>query len=229
MSAPGERGDGRVHRALRPLPPELERALGIWATWSQPPSPTSTRGAESSSRRSGCTRTGRTSWRRYLSGLVFHGIPLGRPIIGPRRRCGREPRDPRGGASTGTRPQRLRRKAPAMASFEEDGRGEARRARQGTPFVRRRRSPRRSPTIHKFQETEQYHVAMGSLGITASSTTAAMLALNNVTRRPCPEPSLSGGARGAGSPRRLLVSSEATPTRARSRCTSAPRREHRRP
>ncbi len=122
----------------------------------------------------------------YLSSLIFHGDPLGRPIIGSAETV-------RGvdhntldvfhkdtynksnvfvvGAGKLDSDQLERMVEEKLGGLPE-GEPFGRQATPGTPNSR----------IHyKFKETEQYHVSMGSLGIPASSRDRfAMAALNNV-------------------------------------------------
>jgi predicted Zn-dependent peptidase len=123
----------------------------------------------------------------YLSGLIFHDDPLGRPIIGSAETVRGVDRDTLKSfhGSTYTTPNVFVVGAGKLdtGKFErmvEEKLGDKLPA--GEPFVREAR-----PTLaenrfyYKFKETEQYHVAMGSLGIPARSEDRyAMSALSNV-------------------------------------------------
>ena len=123
----------------------------------------------------------------YLSGLIFHGDPLGRPIIGSAETV-------RGvdlGAlksfhdSTYTAPNVFVVAAGKLDSGELERMVEEKLADKlpaGEPFARKAQpSPPESRFFYKFKETEQYHVSMGSLGIPASSDERfAMSALGNM-------------------------------------------------
>jgi predicted Zn-dependent peptidase len=123
----------------------------------------------------------------YLSGLIFHDDPLGRPIIGSAETV-------RGvdlGAlksfhdSTYTAPNVFVAAAGKLDSAELERMVEEKLAGKlptGEPFARNAQpSPPESRFFYKFKETEQYHVAMGSLGIPASSEERfAMSALGNI-------------------------------------------------
>ena len=122
----------------------------------------------------------------YLSSLIFHGDPLGRPIIGSAetvRGVDHNTLDVfhkdtynksnvfvvgAGKLDSGELERMVEEKLGGLPEGEPFGRD----AKPGTPNSR----------IHyKFKETEQYHVSMGSLGIPASSEDRfAMAALNNV-------------------------------------------------
>ncbi len=123
----------------------------------------------------------------YLSGLIFHGDPLGRPIIGSAETV-------RGvdhgtlksfHGSTYTAPNVFVVAAGKLDSAELERMVEEKLAGKlpaGEPFARNAQpSPPESRFFYKFKETEQYHVAMGSLGIPASSDERfAMSALGNI-------------------------------------------------
>ena len=123
----------------------------------------------------------------YLSGLIFHGDTLGRPIIGSVETVR--------GVDHGT----LRSfhdstyngsnvfvvGAGKLDSAELErmvGEKLAGKLPSGEAFTREANpTPPESRFFYKFKETEQYHVAMGSLGLPASSEDRyAMSALNNV-------------------------------------------------
>jgi predicted Zn-dependent peptidase len=123
----------------------------------------------------------------YLSGLIFHDDPLGRPIIGSAETVRGVDKDTLRGfhGSTYTAPNIFVVGAGKLDSGELERMVEEKLADKlpaGEPFVRQARptSPE-SRFYFKFKETEQYHVAMGSLGIPARSEDRyAMSALNNV-------------------------------------------------
>ena len=122
----------------------------------------------------------------YLSGLIFHGDPLGRPIIGSVETV------------RGVDHDTLKRfhdhtytaaNVFVVGAGKLDGEDFERMVEEklsglpeGRPFERAAQIERpESRFFYKFKETEQYHVAMGSLGIPASSEDRfAMSALNNV-------------------------------------------------
>ena len=123
----------------------------------------------------------------YLSGLIFHGDTLGRPIIGSVETVRgvdhdtlRTFHDSTYNASnvfvvgTGKLDS-----AEIERMVEEKLAG---KLPSGEPFVREANpTPPESRFFYKFKETEQYHVAVGSLGLPASSEDRfAMSALNNV-------------------------------------------------
>ncbi len=122
----------------------------------------------------------------YLSGLIFHGDPLGRPIIGSAETVRGVDHETlkRFHQNTYTAanvfvvgagkldPDELESMVEAKLGGLPPGEPFARNARPGTP---------QSRVHYKFKETEQYHVSVGSLGIPASSEDRfAMAALNNV-------------------------------------------------
>ena len=123
----------------------------------------------------------------YLSGLIFHGDPLGRPIIGSAETV-------RGvdhgtlksfHGSTYTAPNIFVVGAGKLDSAELErmvGEKLGDKLPAGEPFAREAHpTPPESRFFYKFKETEQYHVAMGSLGIPARSEDRfAMSALGNV-------------------------------------------------
>jgi predicted Zn-dependent peptidase len=123
----------------------------------------------------------------YLSSLIFHGDPLGRPIIGSAETV-------RGvdhstlksfHDTTYTAPNVFVVSAGKLDSAELERMVEEKLADklpEGEPFARKARpTPPESRFFYKFKETEQYHVTMGSLGIPASSDERfAMSALSNI-------------------------------------------------
>jgi predicted Zn-dependent peptidase len=122
----------------------------------------------------------------YLSSLIFHGDPLGRPIIGSAETVRGVDHETLKGFHQDTYtaanvfvvgagkldPDELEAMVEAKLGGLPAGEPFARNALPGTPQSR----------VHfKFKETEQYHVSVGSLGIPASSEDRfAMAALNNV-------------------------------------------------
>ena len=122
----------------------------------------------------------------YLSGLIFHGDPLGRPIIGSVETVRGVDHDTlkHFHDHTYTAPNIF-----VVGAGKLDGEDFERLVEEklsglpkGNRFERAARiEPPESRFYYKFKETEQYHVAMGSLGIPASSEDRfAMSALNNV-------------------------------------------------
>ena len=123
----------------------------------------------------------------YLSGLIFHGDPLGRPIIGSAETVRGVDRGTLKSFhdSTYTAPNVFVVAAGKLDSDELERMVEEKLADKlpsGEPFVRNASpTPPESRFYYKFKETEQYHVTMGSLGIPASSDERfAMSALSNV-------------------------------------------------
>jgi predicted Zn-dependent peptidase len=123
----------------------------------------------------------------YLSGLIFHGDPLGRPIIGSAETVRGVDRGTLKSFhdSTYTAPNVFVVAAGKLDSAELERMVEEKLADKlpvGEPFARKARpTPPESRFYYKFKDTEQYHVAMGSLGIPASSDERfAMSALSNV-------------------------------------------------
>jgi predicted Zn-dependent peptidase len=122
----------------------------------------------------------------YLSSLIFHEDPLGRPIIGSAETV-------RGvdhntledfHTSTYTSPNVFVVAAGKLDPEEVERMVEEKLSGlpEGEPFMREAKptSPA-SRIFFKFKETEQYHVSLGSLGIPAKSEDRyAMAALNNV-------------------------------------------------
>ncbi|MGH3147227.1 MAG: M16 family metallopeptidase, partial [Rubrobacter sp.] len=122
----------------------------------------------------------------YLSSLIFHEDPLGRPIIGSAETVRGVDHDTLKGfhQSTYTAQNVFVVAAGKLDSEELEGMVENRLSGlpEGEPF-HREASPKRpaSRISYKFKETEQYHVSIGSLGIPAKSEDRyAMAALNNV-------------------------------------------------
>jgi predicted Zn-dependent peptidase len=122
----------------------------------------------------------------YLSSLIFHEDPLGRPIIGSAETV-------RGvdhhtledfHTNTYTAPNVFVVAAGKLDPEEVERMVEERLSGlpEGEPFVREARpTTPESRIFFKFKETEQYHVSLGSLGIPAKSEDRyAMAALNNV-------------------------------------------------
>jgi predicted Zn-dependent peptidase len=122
----------------------------------------------------------------YLSGLIFHGDPLGRPIIGSAETVRGVDHETLKGFHRDTYtaanvfvvgagkldPESLESMVEAKLGGLPSGEPFARNAVPGVP---------QSRVHYKFKETEQYHVSVGSLGIPASSEDRfAMAALNNV-------------------------------------------------
>ncbi len=123
----------------------------------------------------------------YLSGLIFHGDPLGRPIIGSAETVRGVDRGTLKSFhdSTYTTSNVFVVAAGKLDSAALERMVEEKLADKlpvGEPFARTARpTPPESRFYYKFKETEQYHVAMGSLGIPASSDERfAMSALSNV-------------------------------------------------
>lgn len=122
----------------------------------------------------------------YLSGLVFHGDPLGRPIIGSAETVRGVDHDTLRAfhGSTYAAPNVFVVGAGKLDSerFEAMVQEKLGGLPAGKPFERVARiTPPESRLFYKFKETEQYHVSLGSLGLPASSEDRyAMAALNNV-------------------------------------------------
>jgi predicted Zn-dependent peptidase len=122
----------------------------------------------------------------YLSSLIFHHDPLGRPIIGSAetvRSVGHNTLRTFH-QSTYTAPNVFVVAAGKLEREELEWMVEKRFSglAQGEPFVREAnpKSPE-SRFFYKHKETEQYHVSLGSLGVPAKSDDRyAMAALNNV-------------------------------------------------
>jgi predicted Zn-dependent peptidase len=122
----------------------------------------------------------------YLSSLIFHDDPLGRPIIGSAETVRRVDRATlrHFHANTYTAPNVFVVGAGNLdvQQFERTIEERLSSLPQGQPFVREAnpRAPE-SRFFFKHKETEQYHVSLGSLGIPAKSEDRyAMAALNNV-------------------------------------------------
>jgi predicted Zn-dependent peptidase len=122
----------------------------------------------------------------YLSGLIFHEDPLGRPIIGSAETVRGVDRETLRGfhGNTYTAPNVFVVGVGKLDSSELERMVEEKfkGLPAGEPFARKARPmPPESRFYYKFKETEQYHVAMGSVGLPASSEDRfAMSALNNV-------------------------------------------------
>jgi predicted Zn-dependent peptidase len=122
----------------------------------------------------------------YLSGLIFHDDPLGRPIIGSAETVRGVNEDILRGfhGSTYAAPNVFVVGAGKLDSDELERMVEEKFAGlpEGEPFARKARfTPPENRFSYRFKETEQYHVAMGALGLPASSEDRfAMSALNNV-------------------------------------------------
>ncbi|HJQ30519.1 MAG TPA: pitrilysin family protein [Rubrobacter sp.] len=122
----------------------------------------------------------------YLSSLIFHADPLGRPIIGSAETVRGVDHDTlkRFHHDTYTAPNVFVVAAGKLDPEDVERMVEGRLSGlpQGEPFVRKAKPmPPDSRFFFKFKETEQYHVSMGSLGIPARSEDRyAMAALNNV-------------------------------------------------
>jgi predicted Zn-dependent peptidase len=122
----------------------------------------------------------------HLSALIFHGDPLGRPIIGSAETVRGVDHDTLRDfhAGTYTAPNVFVGGAGKLdpAELERMVEEKLEGLPEGEPFVREARpgSPG-SRYFYKHKETEQYHVSMGSLGIPAKSEDRyAMASLNNV-------------------------------------------------
>ena len=122
----------------------------------------------------------------YLSGLIFHGDSLGRPIIGSAETVRGVDYDTLKNFHQNTYtaanvfvvgagkldPDKLEAMVEAKLGGLPAGEPFGRDAHPGEP---------QSRVHYKFKETEQYHVSVGSLGIPATSEDRfAMAALNNV-------------------------------------------------
>jgi predicted Zn-dependent peptidase len=121
-----------------------------------------------------------------LSALIFHGDPLGRPIIGSAETVRGVDRDILRGfhADTYTAPNVFVVGAGKLEEgvLERMVEEELSSLPQGEPFPREANlSSPESRASYKHKETEQYHVSLGSLGIPARSEDRyAMASLNNV-------------------------------------------------
>ncbi len=122
----------------------------------------------------------------YLSSLIFHEDPLGRPIIGSAETVRGVDHDTLRGfhRDTYTAPNVFVVAAGKLDHEAVEGMVEEKFSGlpDGEPFVREARpTPPESRFFFRFKETEQYHVSMGSMGIPAKSEDRyAMAALNNV-------------------------------------------------
>ena len=122
----------------------------------------------------------------YLSSLIFHEDPLGRPIIGSAETVRGVDHDTLESfhTNTYTAPNVFVVAAGKLDPDEVERMVEEKLSGlpEGEPFVREARpTPPESRIFFKFKETEQYHVSMGSLGIPAKSEDRyGMAALNNV-------------------------------------------------
>jgi predicted Zn-dependent peptidase len=123
----------------------------------------------------------------YLSGLIFHGDSLGRPIIGTAETVRGVDRGTLKTFhdNTYTAPNVFVVGAGKLDSGELERMVEEKLAgklSEGEPFTRQAHpTPPESRFFYKFKETEQYHLTMGSLGIPASSDERfAMSALSNI-------------------------------------------------
>ena len=123
----------------------------------------------------------------YLSGLIFHGDTLGRPIIGSVETVRGVDHDTLRAfhSSTYTAPNIFVVGAGKLDREEFDRLVEEKLAGklpEGESFLREMAPvPPKSRFSYKFKETEQYHVAMGSVGLPAKSEDRyAMSALNNL-------------------------------------------------
>jgi predicted Zn-dependent peptidase len=122
----------------------------------------------------------------YLSSLIFHEDPLGRPIIGSAETVRGVDHDTLKDfhSHTYTATNNIGVAAGKLDPDDVERRVEEKLSGLpgGEPFVReaRPRTPE-SRFFFRFKETEQYHVSLGSLGIPAKSEDRyAMAALNNV-------------------------------------------------
>jgi predicted Zn-dependent peptidase len=122
----------------------------------------------------------------HLSGLIFHDDPLGRPIIGSAETVRGVDRETLRGfhGNVYTAPNIFVVGVGKLDTDELERMVEEKFTGLpvGEPFARKiRPTPPESRFYYKFKETEQYHVAMGSMGLPASSEDRfAMSALNNV-------------------------------------------------
>jgi predicted Zn-dependent peptidase len=122
----------------------------------------------------------------YLSGLIFHDDPLGRPIIGSAETVRGVDHDTLKTFHHGayTAPNILVVAAGKLERDELERMVEEKFSGlpEGQPFTREARPrPPESRFYYKYKETEQYHVSLGSQGIPARSEDRyAMAALNNV-------------------------------------------------
>jgi predicted Zn-dependent peptidase len=122
----------------------------------------------------------------YLSSLIFHDDTLGRPIIGSAETVRGVDHDIlknfHADTYNGSNVFVIGAGKLDSDAFEKMVEEKLSGLPEGEPFLRES-DPKQpdSRFFYKFKETEQYHVAMGSLGIPASSEDRfAMAALNNV-------------------------------------------------
>jgi predicted Zn-dependent peptidase len=122
----------------------------------------------------------------YLSSLIFHDDPLGRPIIGSAETVRGVDHDTlrtfHGGTYTAPNVFVVAAGKLEREDLERMVEKKFSSLPPGEPFVREARPrPPESRFFYKYKETEQYHVSLGSLGIPARSEDRyAMAALNNV-------------------------------------------------
>jgi predicted Zn-dependent peptidase len=122
----------------------------------------------------------------YLSGLIFHNDPLGRPIIGSAETVRGVDYDTLRAFHEGayTAPNVFVVVTGKFDRDELEGMVEEKFSdlAEGEPFVREARPrPPESRFFYKHKETEQYHVSLGSQGLPAKSEDRyVMAALNNV-------------------------------------------------
>jgi predicted Zn-dependent peptidase len=122
----------------------------------------------------------------HLSSLIFHGDPLGRPIIGSAETVRDVDHDTLRAfhESTYTAPNVFVVAAGKLDRKESELMVEEKLSAlpEGKPIVREANPrPPASRFFYRHKDTEQYHVSLGSLGIPANSQDRyAMAALNNV-------------------------------------------------
>jgi predicted Zn-dependent peptidase len=122
----------------------------------------------------------------YLSSLIFHDDPLGRPIIGSAETVRGVDQDTlrtfHGGTYTAPNVYVVAAGKLEREDLEQMVEEKLSSLPSGEPFVREAQPrPPESRFFYKHKETEQYHVSLGSLGIPARSEDRyAMAALNNV-------------------------------------------------
>ena len=122
----------------------------------------------------------------HLSSLIFHGDPLGRPIIGSAetvRSVDQEIlREFHSGTYTASNVFVVGAGKLGDGALERMVEQKLSSLPHGEPFAREANpDPPESRFLYKHKETEQYHVSLGSLGIPAKSEDRyAMAALNNV-------------------------------------------------
>ena len=168
-----------------------------------------------------------------LATAVFGDHPLGRPIIGTRRRDRRRcpfPTSPPTTTPATCRPNIVVAAAgnidhDALVELVERGRATARRPRPPPRRGARPPASRRALRFHA-KETEQYHLCLGAPGHRRAATTAASRCACSTRcsaappRRGCSRRC----ARSAASPTPSSPTRASTPTRARWASTSAPGR-----